>query len=67
MTKVIWVDECCITLYTDTTGYAKNTISRDWLVEKVSAAVNNEVKECWLLNFKLLWTKDLTVDYEILY
>ena len=29
MSKVIWVDECCITLYTDTAGYAKNTISRD--------------------------------------
>ena len=30
---------------------------------KVFATLNNEVKECWLLNFKVLWTKDSTVDY----
>ena len=63
MSKVIWVDECCITLYTDTAGYAKKTISRDWLVEKVFAALNNEVKECWLSNVKVLWTKDSSVNY----
>ena len=57
MSKVIWVDECCITSYTDTAGYAKNTISWDWLVEKVFAVLNNEVKECWLSNIKVLWTK----------
>ena len=50
-------------VYTNIAGYAKNTISWDWLVEKVLAALNNEVKECWLLNFKVLWTKDSTVDY----
>ena len=51
--------------YIDTAGYAKNTITRDWLVEKVFTALNNEVKECWLSNFKILWTKDSTVDYVV--
>ena len=45
MPQAIWVDECCITFYTDTAGYAKNIISWDWLLEKVFAALNNEVKE----------------------
>ena len=49
--------------YTHTAGYAKNIISWDWLVEKVFVALTNEVKECWLSNFKVLWTKDSTVDY----
>jgi len=62
---IIWVDECCITFYTDTAGYAYNTIRRDWLVEKVFVALNNEVKECWLSNFKFLWTKDSSVDYVV--
>ena len=52
-------------LYTGTAGYAKNTISKDWLVEKVSAALNNKVTECWLSNFKILWTKDSTMDYVV--
>ena len=29
-----WVDECCIMLYANMTGYAKNTISRSQLLEK---------------------------------
>ena len=47
MSKFISVDNCCITLYTDTTGYAKNTISREFTGrKKVFTALNNEVKEC---------------------
>ena len=49
--------------YIDTAGYAKNTISQGLIGRKVFTALNNEVKECWLSNFKILWTKNSTVDY----
>ena len=47
----IWVDECCIMLYTNTAGYARNTISWDWLVVKIFAALNNEVKNGWCITY----------------
>ena len=63
--EVIWVDECCIMFYTNIAGYAKNTISRDWLVEKVFAALDNEFKECGLPNLKDFMNREF--NWEIMW
>ena len=60
-------NEWGIMFYANITGYARNSISWSWLLEKLFAAENNEVKYGWCFNYhncrvSRFYNQGLTMD-----